>query len=107
MSGEGDNLPISLAFGPSNSQQDVPDLNIITDLELLGLTSIYDPAIDKSSVGAIEIGNHDLTIVAQRYRTVDSRYAGVIQPDCISGYSPYIQGSASARQTEVVLMAIL
>src|SRR5262249_43509689 len=84
----------------------VADLNVITGLELLGLTCIYDLAIHKSSVSAVQVRNHDPAIAAKRHRAVNSRYAGVVEPDSISSRTAYIGRGAPLGQINSVFPAI-
>src|SRR5215510_9177371 len=81
-------------FQLPNLQLHVANLNVITGLDLLSLTCIYDLAIDKSSVSAVQVRNHDPAVAAKRHRTVNARHARVVQPDGISGSPAYVRRGA-------------
>src|SRR5262245_29758887 len=82
-------------------------MNVITGLERMSLTGIYDPAIDKSSIGAVQIRDHYLAVITHRQRTVHSGHARVIEPDSAAGRPACVLGRPTPDQIEPVLAAVL
>ena len=73
----------------------------------MGLTRIYDPAVDKSSIGAVKVRDDDLAIAAERDRAMDSGDTGVVQPEAVSSHPAQVQRSAPSDKVEAALPSIV